>query len=386
MKLITNDIYRNEFLQFDLRFSIECVTAPPCDRIHTITSLSYIWPYINDLQLLTTMLAPDIDMYNNLIIDGRLIEVSLIKKVADKEEPLIELTLDMTQPKKKPIKYVINNLGHLPNGSLIMIRFDKLVKGIDLRPDNLQWEHSVNIHQVYSRRNISIKISNKNIQFCGSSSERDSVEISNNIVARINQACDDLFLMRDNLAEMTVIINDLTIQARSFVKADYMANPLIRDDWINTPNQPLKEAILRQARGTQYSRVLAKRLSAIVVTTSEISEDEVIIDNVVTVMMKSCFRLSHEFSLIEFDRYLDTVPGARFTRRFCPDILMELKIQFVRFDEHGERSQIETFTIASTFTVSQISFGLEMMIASRGQFINMINDFLANYATCRRLL
>ena len=360
MQLITDDIYNKEFCEFNSFFPIQCNDSPPCDKIHTITSLTYIQPKIDNLNLLSLLLVPEVDMYNNILDNGILREILLSDIKAD--------------------KYTIKNKD-LPDGTVTTISYKKIVKGINLRPDGASWEHSVNLHQIYSKRNISVKISSSNIQFCGSSSEEDSIDIAENIIDRINYARRELELLRINQNEVMQIIKQLTDEPKSFTKPEYYNNPYLRNQWIDCNNSELKNMILRQASGSRSSRVLAKRLNSILATPGIISEEELIIHDIVTVLMKSSFRLAYKFSLVELAAYLDTIPGVRNTYNFNPDVRMEIRVQLIRFNERGQRLHIETFTIASTFTVSQISFGLDMMRASRAQFINMINDFIKNYAT-----
>ena len=363
MQLITDDIYKREFDEFNRLFSAECDNSPPCDKIHTITSITYVWPRIENLKLLSRLLVPEVDMYDNILDNGQLREVLLTDIKAN--------------------KLSIKNM-NLPNGTVTTISYDEIIKGINLRPDGAHWEHSINLHQIFSGRNISIKISNSNIQFCGSASEDDSIDIAEDMIDRVNVARQDLNLLRVHQDEVNIIIKQLIDQPMSFTKPEYYNNPYLREGWIQIDNQPLKDVILRQAIGCRSSKVLIKRLNAILATPGIISEEDLVIYDIVTVLMKSSFRLTYKFSLMEFDQYLRSIPGIRNTYEFNPDVKMEIKIRFVRFDDKGQRLQIETFTIASTFTVSQISFGLEMMIESRARFVNMINDFLKNYATTSR--
>jgi hypothetical protein len=297
------------------------------------------------------------------------------------------------------------------------VRYNSIVRGHNLRPKNRQCINSIAIQSYYSNRNVSIKISADNIQFCGPTSEEDCAAILEIVSNHLNQALSDIEYLKENEEELNEIIDRLPDM--KFKKNEFY--PGIREEWIECMDgEPIddrmREIILRIAIGSRTSKILKSRLKSVLKHLKIVNlPSEVQNGGLNIVMMKSSYRLPYAFPFIEFHQYLTTLPGLRHTVQYNPDVIQKMKIFILRYDNEYEYldecsqdqllpydtcyneestnasvslmddspfSQIETISIASTFFVNQISFSTIMLRETRSMFMAILQEFIDKHVSC----
>lgn len=394
MHPISASILSDEFAELRKRFPPNIESVPDANIV-TITNMSPIEPSIRDFELITLLMHVDVDCYCTIVLNDELHTV----KLRQKEE----------------MKYLVDD-PLVPDGLIYSARYNDIVRGHNLRPSNRQCINSVAIQSYYSRRNISIKISSDNIQFCGPISEDDCQSILDMACLRLNQVLKDVEYLKNNEEEVRDFMR--RCPSKSFKKSEFY--PYIREEWLDSVegepiSETLREIILRVAIGSRSTSVLITRLRSIL---SYIKKSDLPprIDNggLNIVMMKSSYRLPYAFPFIEFYAYLATIPGLRYTVQYNPDVIQKMKIFILRYDndyqyldecsqdqvlpyqlsynddgtessmsmmEEAPWSQIETISIASTFFVNQVSFNTNMLRETRSQFLSILEDFILNHVS-----
>jgi hypothetical protein len=383
-----------EFKELRNRFPSN-IDSIPDPNIVTITNMSPIYPSIGNFELITMLMHIDVDCYCTVVIDGELHTVKLRHK--------------------ENMKYYIDD-SEVPDGLIYCARYNSIVRGHNLRPKNRQCINSIAIQSYYSNRNISVKISSDNIQFCGPTSEDDCAHVLEIVSKHLNGALSDIQFLNENQEQLRSIIP--RIPDMKFKKTEFY--PGIREEWLDAiegdPVQDrMREIILRVGIGSRTSNILKNRLNQVLRYLKGAQlPDSVVNGGLNIVMMKSSYRLPYAFPFIEFYNYLSTLPGIRYTVQYNPDVIQKMKIFILRYDndyqyldecdedmllpydtcfndestsasismmDESPFSQIETISIASTFFVNQISFSTTMLRETRSMFMSILQEFMDNHAT-----
>jgi hypothetical protein len=348
MDIFSIDDLRDEFAQLEALYPVDVNVDDY--KVDTVTAIGYFQPPIDNLLALGLAINPTITQ--------------------DTQVPLFS---------KSPDKYVVDTskIGHSLDDQIVSVTYERVVKGINLRPKSNSWPHAVTLHLIYNGKNINVKISSNNAHICGCKAPTDPQDIFEAVLDIINMAIHNYQLIYDYRDEVEAFVERWADSVFHYKQSWFKGLGL----------QPEIERVIENfgrylGNPVKTAKLLTKVLKS--PSTSVASDYVTPSSDIRIVMMKANFRLDYMISFSEFHRFLRTLPGIRYTSIYRPDIAQSIMMFFPHISETDQ--QLEILTLTGTMTINQTSYNSEMMTKTRLLCLAIVDDFISRHTSSYEII